>query len=77
MKSSFTVFLALLLCSALAIPYANAARIKDLAQLHGVRNNQLLGYGLVSGLNGTGDDMTKSVFTLVPEKVANLARVSV
>ncbi len=43
---------------------ADAARIKDIAQLHGVRNNQLLGYGLVSGLNGTGDDMKKSVFTL-------------
>jgi len=43
---------------------AEAARVKDLAQLHGVRNNQLLGYGLVSGLNGTGDDMKKSVFTL-------------
>ena len=40
------------------------ARIKDIAQLHGVRDNQLLGYGLITGLNGTGDDMTKSVFTL-------------
>lgn len=38
---------------------AEAARVKDLAQLHGVRSNQLLGYGLVSGLNGTGDDMKK------------------
>lgn len=43
---------------------ANSARIKDLATLHGVRNNQLIGYGLVTGLNGTGDDLTKSVFTL-------------
>lgn len=41
-----------------------AARIKDIAQLHGVRDNQLLGYGIVTGLNGTGDDMTKSVFSL-------------
>ncbi len=41
-----------------------AARIKDLAQIHGVRDNQLLGYGLITGLNGTGDDMKKSVFTL-------------
>ena len=40
------------------------ARIKDIAQLHGVRDNQLLGYGIITGLNGTGDDMTKSVFTL-------------
>ncbi len=44
--------------------YAHATRVKDIAQLHGVRDNQLLGYGLVSGLNGTGDDMKKSVFTL-------------
>lgn len=41
-----------------------AARIKDIAQLHGVRDNQLLGYGIVTGLNGTGDDMKKSVFSL-------------
>lgn len=43
---------------------ARAARLKDLAALQGVRNNQLLGYGLITGLNGTGDDMTKSRFTL-------------
>lgn len=43
---------------------AHATRVKDIAQLHGVRNNQLMGYGLISGLNGTGDDMKKSVFTL-------------
>jgi flagellar P-ring protein precursor FlgI len=40
-----------------------AARIKDLASIEGVRDNQLLGYGLVVGLNGTGDDIKKSVFT--------------
>ena len=40
-----------------------AARIKDLADIEGVRDNQLLGYGLVMGLNGTGDDIKKSVFT--------------
>ncbi|CAG37413.1 flagellar basal body P-ring protein FlgI [Desulfotalea psychrophila] len=41
-----------------------ASRIKDIAQLHGVRSNQLIGYGLITGLNGTGDDMKKSAFTL-------------
>ncbi len=53
-------------CFFLALPGtdAHATRVKDIAQLHGVRDNQLLGYGLVSGLNGTGDDMKKSVFTL-------------
>lgn len=43
---------------------AGAVRIKDIAALQGVRSNQLLGYGLVTGLNGTGDDMKKSAFTL-------------
>lgn len=51
------------LVTLLAAP-AHSARVKDLAQLHGVRNNQLMGYGLITGLNGTGDDMKKSVFTL-------------
>jgi len=43
---------------------SNGARIKDIAQIHGVRGNQLIGYGLVTGLNGTGDNMKKSLFTL-------------
>jgi flagellar P-ring protein FlgI len=41
---------------------ASAARIKDIASLKGVRTNQLLGYGLVVGLNGTGDG-TSTKFT--------------
>ncbi len=43
---------------------SNAARIKDIANLNGVRGNQLIGYGLVIGLNGTGDDVKKTLFTL-------------
>ncbi|MCK5436886.1 MAG: flagellar basal body P-ring protein FlgI [Desulfobulbaceae bacterium] len=35
--------------------HSNAVRLKDLASVKGVRNNQLIGYGLVVGLNGTGD----------------------
>ena len=45
----FTILLMLLLASS-----AQAARIKDVAQVAGVRNNQLVGYGLVTGLPGTG-----------------------
>jgi len=41
----------------------NAARIKDITQIQGVRQNQLVGYGLVVGLNGTGDG-DKTRFTL-------------
>jgi len=51
------------LASLLAAAAAQGARIKDLADLEGVRENQLLGYGLVIGLNGTGDDVKKSLFT--------------
>jgi flagellar P-ring protein precursor FlgI len=45
----------------LAVPYAShATRIKDIASIDGVRDNQLVGYGLVVGLNGSGDsDQTK------------------
>jgi flagellar P-ring protein precursor FlgI len=48
----FTVFLAMAVVTANT---ATADRIKDLASLAGVRSNQLLGYGLVVGLSGTGD----------------------
>ena len=41
---------------------ASAARIKDIVSIKGVRSNQLIGYGLVIGLDGTGDG-NKSVFT--------------
>jgi flagellar P-ring protein precursor FlgI len=41
---------------------AKAERIKDIASLQGVRENQLLGYGLVVGLNGTGDKVSSSPF---------------
>ncbi|MBM9537408.1 flagellar basal body P-ring protein FlgI [Desulfobulbus alkaliphilus] len=44
-------------------PFAHATRIKDLADIEGVRDNHLIGYGLVIGLNGTGDDIRRSVFT--------------
>ncbi len=40
-----------------------AERIKDLATIQGVRNNQLLGYGLVVGLDGSGDKVSSSPFT--------------
>jgi len=48
---------------------AEAARVKDIAEIGGVRDNQLIGYGLVVGLAGTGDDV-KNGFT--KETLANL-----
>ncbi|MEZ5831463.1 MAG: flagellar basal body P-ring protein FlgI [Dongiaceae bacterium] len=45
-------------------PVFATSRIKDIADFEGVRENQLVGYGLVVGLNGTGDDLKKkAVFT--------------
>lgn len=48
-------WLTLLLIAALASPIAHAARIKDVSEVAGVRSNQLVGYGLVVGLAGTGE----------------------
>ncbi|KKB85006.1 flagellar basal body P-ring biosynthesis protein FlgA [Devosia limi DSM 17137] len=42
---------------------AATARIKDIVDIEGVRDNQLVGYGLVVGLNGTGDSLNNSPFT--------------
>lgn len=42
---------------------ANATRIKDITEIAGVRDNQLVGYGLVVGLDGTGDKTTQAPFT--------------
>ncbi len=42
---------------------ANAARIKEVASVQGVRSNALMGYGLVVGLDGTGDQTTSAPFT--------------
>ncbi len=52
---------AILLCGLL--PTAQAERVKDLASVAGVRDNQLVGYGLVVGLDGTGDQTTQTKFT--------------
>ncbi|MEA2829855.1 MAG: flagellar P-ring protein FlgI, partial [Bradyrhizobium sp.] len=53
-----------LLALALSANSANAtSRIKDLANIEGVRQNQLIGYGLVVGLNGTGDTLNNIPFT--------------
>lgn len=43
--------------------YAAETRIKDIVDFEGVRDNMLVGYGLVVGLNGTGDSLTNAPFT--------------
>ncbi len=58
------------LCFILVLPVATqASRIKELAQLEGVRANQLVGYGLVVGLNGTGDS---SITQFTNQSLANM-----
>lgn len=56
------ILLALGLCL-LAAQAEAATRIKDITNVLGVRSNQLIGYGLVIGLNGTGDSMRNAPFT--------------
>lgn len=53
-----------LLSLALASNVVSAERIKDLASIAGVRSNQLVGYGLVVGLDGTGDQTSQTPFTI-------------
>lgn len=55
--------LVLMLVPLAAAPAMAQVRIKDIADVEGVRENQLVGYGLVVGLNGTGDKLDSAVFT--------------
>lgn len=55
--------LALLLCLG-AVSVQAAERVKDLATVQGVRGNPLIGYGLVVGLDGTGDQTSQAPFTV-------------
>ena len=65
---SSAVKLSLVACLAISPMLTTSAaafsRIKDLADVEGVRDNMLVGYGLVVGLNGTGDSLRNSPFTL-------------
>jgi len=56
--------LALSILTLAAVPFAQAERIKDMAQVQGVRTNQLIGYGLVVGLDGSGDQTSQAPFTV-------------
>ena len=57
------VAIILVIVSALFATPAHATRIKEVAAVQGVRSNQLIGYGLVIGLDGTGDQTTQAPFT--------------
>ena len=88
---SHSVFLLIMLIGLTHSPFMYAERLKDIASIAGVRTNQLVGYGLVVGLDGTGDKapfttqtfrnmMTQFGITLpdnVDPKLKNVAAVSV
>ena len=59
-----SLFLAVFVVLTVSPTLSNAqSRIKDVADFEGVRENLLVGYGLIVGLNGTGDTLTNSAFT--------------
>ncbi|RFA28558.1 flagellar biosynthesis protein FlgI [Alkalilimnicola ehrlichii] len=62
-RNRITVFV-LLTFLFVAAPVQAVERIKDVASVAGVRSNQLVGYGLVVGLDGTGDQTTQTPFTV-------------
>jgi flagellar P-ring protein FlgI len=59
----FALFVSIVLLAAWINGAFAASRIKDIADFEGVRENQLIGYGLVVGLAGTGDSLKNSPFT--------------
>lgn len=73
MKRMTALFMALFCLLTFTTAFAESAvtRLKDIAKVQGVRSNQLVGYGLVVGLNGTGDS-NKTLETL--QSVANMLR---
>ncbi len=63
-RAIFAVFVFALFSVAMVwSAHAKTSRIKDIVNIEGVRDNQLVGYGLVVGLNGTGDSLGNSPFT--------------
>ncbi|WP_428487260.1 flagellar basal body P-ring protein FlgI [Rhodopila sp.] len=62
-KTRLTAALVAVLWSIHLLPALAEVRIKDIVDVEGVRENQLIGYGLVVGLNGTGDKLNNNVFT--------------
>ncbi|HBF08377.1 MAG TPA: flagellar biosynthesis protein FlgI [Gammaproteobacteria bacterium] len=64
MKISFKSLLTVLITGLCMSDMVSAQRLKDLASVQGVRENQLVGYGLVVGLDGTGDQTSQTPFTI-------------
>jgi len=74
-KKQLEIAFALLFIGVFLIPTAHAERLKDLSTIQGVRNNQLIGYGLVVGLDGTGDQTpftVQSIISMMQQMGVNL-----
>ena len=63
-RSAFRALAMAAVLSFAAVSQAHAERVKDLVSVSGVRGNQLIGYGLVVGLDGTGDQTSQAPFTI-------------
>ena len=66
------LYAAVLLVFLFVTESADAARIKDLVGIQGVRSNQLIGFGLVIGLSGTGDSATNVFFSI--QSIVNMLK---
>ena len=62
-KKGLKMLVVLALLPVLPQVHVMAEPLRDLASIQGVRDNQLIGYGLVVGLDGTGDQVRQSPFT--------------
>lgn len=71
-----TYTLVLLISLLVSFPAFSASRIKDIADFEGVRDNQLVGYGLIVGLNGTGDNI-KSINFAKESLISMLDRIGI
>jgi flagellar P-ring protein precursor FlgI len=69
MKKENNMFKKIILISILLISILEAAKVKDISNIVGVRDNQLIGYGIVVGLNGTGDGGS-----LIKQNLANMLK---
>jgi flagellar P-ring protein precursor FlgI len=63
LKNTLAQVAAMFFLSVVCLSSAYAERLKDIASIAGVRDNQLIGYGLIVGLDGTGDQTTQTPFT--------------
>jgi flagellar P-ring protein FlgI len=62
-RRAWILLIALATFAMLPLPVDASSRLKDIVSVEGIRDNMLMGYGLVVGLNGTGDKLTNSTFT--------------